>query len=161
MKMPERTAFDVALPLVLPELVVEPTPAQAFMFSAATWNRHHIHYSRDAAVREGHADIVLQRALLGNVFARHVGAWLGTAGSVRRLAWKVVSSALPGQALRCNGVISERALDAPAAPPDAATAPDAAAEAAGPLLRYEAALRDDAGRTIATAQGVLCIHAPW
>lgn len=161
MKMPDHTTFDVVLPLVLPELVVEPTPAQVFMFSAATWNRHHIHYSRDAAVREGHTDIVLQRALLGNVFARHAGAWLGAAGSIRRLAWRVVSSALPGQALRCDGVISGRAADAPATSAEVATWPDTVADEAGPLLRYEAALRDDAGRVIATAEGVLCIHAPW
>lgn len=161
MKMPERTVFDVALPLVLPEFVIEPTPAQVFMFSAATWNRHHIHYSRDAAVREGHTDIVLQRALLGNVFARHAGAWLGTAGSIQRLGWRVVSSALPGQPLRCNGVISGRASDTPAGSSGGTTVHDDATDKAGPLLlRYEAAMHDDAGRAIATAEGVLCIHAP-
>jgi hypothetical protein len=40
------------LPVVLPELTITPTHMQIFMFSAATWNRHHIHYSRDAAIRE-------------------------------------------------------------------------------------------------------------
>ena len=161
MKSADRTAFDVALPLVLPELVVEPTAAQVFMFSAATWNRHQIHYSRDAAVREGHADIVLQRALLGNVFARHAQAWLGTAGSVRRLAWKVVASALPGQALRCNGVVSGAAADVLPGAADGSAPGDGEPRAPGPRLRYEAALQDDAGRTVATAEGVLCIHGPW
>lgn len=161
MKNADRTDFDVALPLVLPELVVEPTAAQVFMFSAATWNRHHIHYSRDAAVREGHADIVLQRALLGNLFARHAQAWLGTAGSVRRLAWKVLSSALPGQALRCNGVVSGAATDALPGALEGSAPPGDEPGAQGPRLRYEAALQDDAGRTVATAEGVLCIHGPW
>lgn len=161
MKNADRTDFDVALPLVLPELVVEPTAAQVFMFSAATWNRHHIHYSRDAAVREGHADIVLQRALLGNLFARHAQAWLGTAGSVRRLAWKVVASALPGQALRCNGVVSGAAADALPGAADGSAPGDGEPGAPSPRLRYEAALQDDAGRTVATAEGELCIHGPW
>lgn len=140
MRAPEPVVFDAALPLVLPELVLVPTAAQIFMFSAATWNRHHIHYSRDAAVREGHADIVVQRALLGNFFARHAGAWLGPGGGVRRLAWKVLGSALPGQVLRCQGAVT--------------------GWLAGDTLRYEAELRDDAGRAVATAEGELCIHAP-
>jgi hydroxyacyl-ACP dehydratase HTD2-like protein with hotdog domain len=161
MKNADRTDFDVALPLVLPELVVEPTAAQVFMFSAATWNRHHIHYSRDAAVREGHADIVVQRALLGNVFARHVQAWLGAGGSVQRLAWKLGASALPGQPLRCNGVVSGAAADDLPGVDDALAPGSGEPAAPGPRLRYEAALQDDAGRTVATAEGVLCIHAPW
>ena len=155
----DRAVFDVALPLVLPELVVEPTVSQVFMFSAATWNRHHIHYSRDAAVREGHADIVVQRALLGNVFARHVQGWLGPAGSIRRLAWKVVASATPGQVLRCNGVVSGAAADEL---PDRANGSALGHEDPDlpvPWLRYEAGLQDEAGRTVATAEGVLCIHA--
>jgi hypothetical protein len=136
-------AFELELPLVLPELVVEPSAMQVFMFSAVTWNRHHIHYSRDAAVREGHADVVVQRALLGNFFARHAQSWLGAAGSVRRLAWKVASSALPGQRLCCRGAVTGRL------PGDDEL-----------LLRYESDLRDDAGREIATAWGVLCVAAP-
>jgi len=139
-------AFDAELPLVLPELVVEPSAMQVFMLSAVAWNRHHIHDSRDAAVREGHADVVVQRALPGNFFARHAQGWLGAAGSVRRLrrlAWKVAASALPGQRLCCRGAVTGRL------PGDDEL-----------LLRYESDLRDDAGREIATAWGVLCVAAP-
>ena len=32
---------------------VLPTPMQLFMFSAVTWNRHHIHYSADEAPEVG------------------------------------------------------------------------------------------------------------
>ena len=134
-------AFDAELPLVLPELVVEPSAMQVFMFSAVTWNRHHIHYDRDAAVREGHAGVVVQRALLGNFFARHAQGWLGTAGSVRRLAWKVAASALPGQRLYCRGAVTGRLPGADEL-----------------LLRYQSDLRNDAGREIATAWGVLCVE---
>lgn len=135
--------FELELPLVLPELVVEPSAMQVFMFSAITWNRHHIHYSRDAAVGEGHAGVVLQRALLGNYFARHAQGWLGAAGSVRRIAWRVVSSALTGQRLCCSGAVTGRLPEADKL-----------------LLRYEAGLRDEAGREIATAWGVLCVTTP-
>lgn len=91
------------LPLVIPELTVVPTAAQLFMFSAITWNRHRIHYSKDAAVAEGHADVVVQRALLGNFLARMLEHWLAARGDIRELSWKVLSSATPGNALHCTG----------------------------------------------------------
>ena len=92
----------------IPDLSVTPDATQIFMFSAATWNRHHIHYSKDAALAEGHQDIVVQRALIGNFLARLLTDWLGNAGEIRELSWKVVQSALPGQTLRCKGVVIEK-----------------------------------------------------
>jgi hydroxyacyl-ACP dehydratase HTD2-like protein with hotdog domain len=93
------------LPFALPELWVSPTPAQVFMFSAVTWNRHHIHYSAEAAKAEGHAGVVVQRGLIGNFLARLLTRWLGRSGEVRKLSWKVVKSVLPGQAPRCQGEV--------------------------------------------------------
>jgi len=87
----------------IPELQIRPTAGQIFMFSAITWNRHHIHFSKDAALAEGHADIVVQRALLGNFMARHLNDWLGSRGQILQLAWKVQKSAVPGSVLRCQG----------------------------------------------------------
>ena len=87
----------------IPELLVTPSAGQIFMFSAITWNRHHIHFSKDAALAEGHADIVVQRALLGNFMARQLGNWLGNRGKITSLSWKVLKSALPGKRLRCQG----------------------------------------------------------
>ena len=133
--------FDGALPIVLPALRVVPNAMQIFMFSAITWNRHQIHYSRDAALREGHPDVVVQRALIGNFFARHAQAWLDRGGAIRQLSWKVLASAYPGQALDCVGFVTERLADPGAR-----------------LLRYEAQLLADGGREIAVAEGVLCIH---
>jgi hypothetical protein len=100
------------LPLVLPDLPWQPSAMQLFMFSAATWNRHRIHYERDAARAEGHGDVVAQRALIGNVFARHALGWpLGWPGSgmrLQHLGWRVLASALPGQRLRCQGAVTGR-----------------------------------------------------
>ena len=136
------------LPLVLPELRVWPTPMQLFMFSAITWNRHHIHYSGEAARAEGHPDVVVQRSLLGNYFARHAGAWLGPEGRISQLTWRVVGPAVPHQWLRCNGVVQDQLDDA-----------DAVADA--PLrLHYQAWLTAEGDREVATAEGVLCIQAP-
>lgn len=101
---------QLPLPLWLPELVVTPDAMQIFMFSAVTWNRHHIHYSRDAAVREGLPDVVVQRALIGNYFARLLSRWGGPQVLVSELQWKVLRSALPGKPLQVQGVVEERSM---------------------------------------------------
>jgi len=88
------------------EIVVTPTTTQIFSFSAVTWNRHRIHFDKDAAIAEGHAGVVVQRALLGNYFALLLEKWFGEQGDVRKLSWKVLSSAVPGKPLHCAGEAS-------------------------------------------------------
>jgi len=90
-------------PAPIPELVVRPDRMQLFMFSAATWNRHRIHYDKDTALAEGLPDVVVQRALIGDFFARLLTEWVGDAGEICELSWKVTKSALPDRALRCAG----------------------------------------------------------
>jgi len=132
---------DLSLPTVLPELVVTPTHTQIFMFSAATWNRHHIHYSRDAAIAEGLQDIVVQRALIGNYFVRLLTNWMGDAGEVKNISWKVLGSAVPNRKLRCEGVVTayEPGVDSD-------------------NLACEMTMTNDVGETVATARGTVCIR---
>lgn len=137
------------LPLVLPELRVMPTPMQLFMFSAITWNRHHIHYSADAAHAEGLPDVVVQRSLIGNFFARHVEAWLGGQGRIARLVWRVTGPAVPHQWLHCQGAVQ-----------DLSEAADGSADGLQWRLKYQGWLNAEGGREVATAEGVLCIQAP-
>jgi hydroxyacyl-ACP dehydratase HTD2-like protein with hotdog domain len=99
---------DISTTTQIPELVVCPDHTQIFMFSAITWNRHHIHYSKDAAVSEGLPDVVVQRALIGNFFARLITNWIGDSAELRWLAWKVTRSALPGNDIICRSRIKER-----------------------------------------------------
>ena len=91
----------------IPELVVRPNDIQVFMFSAVTWNRHHIHYNKDAAVSEGLPDIVVQRGLIGNFLARLITNWIGDSAELCKLTWKVTRSALPGKDIICRGKIKE------------------------------------------------------
>lgn len=92
----------------IPELIVCPDRTQIFMFSAVTWNRHHIHYSKDAAVSEGLPDIVVQRALIGNFLARLITNWVSEGAELRKLAWKVTRNALPGKKIVCRGKINKK-----------------------------------------------------
>ena len=99
---------DVSAATRIPELIVRPDRTQVFMFSAVTWNRHHIHYSRDAAIREGLPDVVVQRALIGNFLARLITNWVGDNAELRKLTWKVTRSALPGKNIVCRARIRQR-----------------------------------------------------
>jgi hydroxyacyl-ACP dehydratase HTD2-like protein with hotdog domain len=97
-----------SLPAGIPELRVTPDSMQIFMFSAVTWNRHHIHYSKDGAICEGLPDVVVQRALIGNFFARLLTNFMGEHGEIRALSWKVLNSATPGKGLCCRGEVIAR-----------------------------------------------------
>jgi hydroxyacyl-ACP dehydratase HTD2-like protein with hotdog domain len=99
---------DISEKTEIPELIVCPDHMQIFMFSAVTWNRHHIHYSKDAAISEGLPDIVVQRALIGNFFARLITNWVADNAELRKLTWKVTRSALPGKDIICRGKIKEK-----------------------------------------------------
>lgn len=129
---------ELMLPDWLPELVITPDAMQLFMFSAVTWNRHHIHYSRDAAVREGLPDTPVHRALLGNYFARLLGRWAGPDVPIRELSWKVQRSAFPGRPLRVRGQIEARERH------DGRT-----------HLRCTLTMLDDRGETVATGTALL------
>jgi hydroxyacyl-ACP dehydratase HTD2-like protein with hotdog domain len=99
---------NVSVATQIPELIVCPDRTQVFMFSAITWNRHLIHYSKDAAISEGLSDIVVQRGLIGNFLARLITNWVGDSAELRRLAWTVTRSALPGRNIVCRGKIKKR-----------------------------------------------------
>jgi len=128
----------LSLPAPIPELVVRPTTTQLFMFSAATWNRHHVHYDKDAALAEGLPGVVVHRALLGNFLARLLTEWVGDPGAVAELSWKVSQSALPGRDLHCDGEVV--ALEGVGAERRA---------------RCELRIRDADGRDIASGQALL------
>lgn len=102
------TSGTHGLPETIPPFSVIPTTTQVFMYSAVTWNRHRIHFDRGAALEEGHQDVVVQRALLGNYLALMLQQWLGTSGTTRQLSWKVISSAIPGKKIHCCGQVVDR-----------------------------------------------------
>lgn len=133
-----------SLPAFLPESRFVPTRMSVFMFSAITWNRHHIHYDRDAARAEGLVDVAVQRALIGNYFARSLAAAFGGRACLRRLAWRMHKSAYPGHALCCRGVVVGR------------TAAEHGEGPQGEALQCELEMLDDNGDTVSTATAFVC-----
>jgi hydroxyacyl-ACP dehydratase HTD2-like protein with hotdog domain len=97
-------AHDLRVGDPLPALAFEVSAAQIFMYSAITWNRHQIHYNQAQARAEGHADIVVQRGLLGNLLVRYINSYFDNI-YIETLSWKVVSSLTPGQLIHCSATV--------------------------------------------------------
>ena len=96
----------IKLNSAIPEFTISTNQIQIFMFSAVTWNRHHIHYSKDAAIAEGLPDVVVQRGLIGNYFARTLTNWTQRPDCIKKLEWIMKSSALPNETLNFNGQVT-------------------------------------------------------
>lgn len=90
----------------LPDLVKTPTPMQLFMFSAATWNRHLIHYNTEFAISDGLKSVAVHRALIGAFLAQMLTDWLGDAGELARIEWSVRGSAAIDKPLTCKGTVT-------------------------------------------------------
>jgi hydroxyacyl-ACP dehydratase HTD2-like protein with hotdog domain len=92
----------VAEPLLAGRFV--PTEIELFMYCAATWNTHRIHYDRDFARGEGYRDLVvpgpLQSARLAQLLA---GFAAGHGGRLRSMSVRHRSS------LYCNEPVDLRA----------------------------------------------------
>jgi len=68
---------------------------QLFLYSAATWNPHRIHYDVDYARFEGHPDVIVHGPLQGAWLGQYVTDWAGPQGRILSLSWQNRASALP------------------------------------------------------------------
>jgi hydroxyacyl-ACP dehydratase HTD2-like protein with hotdog domain len=99
---------DVAVGDLLPPLVVTVDETQMFLFSAATYNGHRIHYDKDwARGREGYDDVLLQGPLQAALLACAVTDWLGGAGRLVTFSVQNRGVAHPGQELTFGGTVTE------------------------------------------------------
>jgi hydroxyacyl-ACP dehydratase HTD2-like protein with hotdog domain len=109
MSRSERFFEDVAVGTELPALVKVPTTVQLFRYSAVTWNAHRIHYEREYAIREGHADVLVQAHLHGAFLVQMIGDWMGPRARLVSFGWSNRGRAIPGDTLTCTGrVVGKR-----------------------------------------------------
>ena len=90
----------------LPTVVRNASRVQLFLYSAATWNPHRIHYDVDYARFEGHPDIIVHGPLQGAWLSQYVTDWAGPAGRMLELRWQNRASALPGVDYQFNGHVT-------------------------------------------------------
>jgi len=102
----DRFVEDVAPGDALPPLVKRASRAQLFLFSAATYNPHRIHYDRDYASKEGHEDILVHGPLQGAWLHQFVQGWAGPRGRVLALAFQNRGRAFPERELVFHGRVS-------------------------------------------------------
>ena len=86
---------DLAVGDELPSVVRTASRVQLFLYSAATWNPHRIHYDVDYARFEGHPDVIVHGPLQGAWLSQYVTDWAGPAGRIEALSWQNRASALP------------------------------------------------------------------
>lgn len=92
---PQRTIADVAVGDELPVVVKRASRTQLFLFSAATWNPHRIHYDAEYARSEGHPDVLVHGPLQGAWIVQYLAEWAGPRGRVLTASWQHRRSALP------------------------------------------------------------------
>ena len=102
----QRFADDVRVGDALPVVVRNASRVQLFLYSAATWNPHRIHYDVDYARFEGHPDVIVHGPLQGAWLSQYVTDWAGPAGRILGLSWQNRASALPEQDYEFHGEVS-------------------------------------------------------
>jgi hydroxyacyl-ACP dehydratase HTD2-like protein with hotdog domain len=110
--MREQVYFeDVGVGDELPALQVTVDETQMFLFSAATYNAHRIHYDKAwARDVEGYDDVLVQGPLQAALLARVVTDWIGGAGRLVSYSAQNRAVALPGQELSFGGRVSATRL---------------------------------------------------
>lgn len=107
MNQPDQfTVRDIKIGDDLPVVIRSASRVQLFLFSAATWNPHRIHYDADYARFEGHPDVIVHGPLQGAWLSQYVTDWAGPRGRILGLSWQNRASALPEQDYEFRGLVN-------------------------------------------------------
>ncbi len=101
--MDQLTVADVAVGQELPVMTKNASRAQLFLYSAASFNPHRIHYDRDYAAFEGHSDVLVHGPLQGSWLTQYLTDWIGPRGRLRSVTWQNRASAFPDHDLEFHG----------------------------------------------------------
>jgi hydroxyacyl-ACP dehydratase HTD2-like protein with hotdog domain len=100
------TVSDVSVGDQLPVMGKSATEAQLFLYSAASFNPHRIHYDHAYAEFEGHADILVHGPLQGSWLTQFLTDWAGPQGRLLSVDWQNRASAFPNQDLEFHGTVT-------------------------------------------------------
>ncbi|MGZ0175548.1 MAG: hypothetical protein ACKVIQ_01605 [Acidimicrobiales bacterium] len=91
---------------VLPQRHHTPTNVSLFLYNAAVWNPHRIHYDAAYATEgEGHAGIVIDGPLQGDWITQTVLNWLGPDGDLVRFSYQNRLATHLGETLVSGGTV--------------------------------------------------------
>ena len=92
----------------LPEIRHETDTVGQFLYNAALWNAHRIHFDFPYANEvEGYPGLVVAGPLMGDWLAQCVEEWLGEDGRMVQFEYSNRRAAFVGDVLLCTGKISE------------------------------------------------------
>lgn len=98
---------DVSVGQQITDLVVAADETQLFLFSAATYNAHRIHYDKTwASEREGYPDILVQGPLQAGLLSRAVTDWIGPRGRMVAFSTQNRAVAHPGDEMTFGGTVT-------------------------------------------------------
>jgi len=98
---------DVTVGMELPQRVHTPTNVSLFLYNAAVWNAHRIHYDEQYTTEvEGHAGVVVDGPLQGDWISQVVLNWLGDGGRLLRFGYSNRRASHLGDTLVSGGTIT-------------------------------------------------------
>lgn len=84
-----------------------PDTVDLFMFSAASWLLHRIHYDRPFATeQDGHPELLIHGPLQGVYLVRTIEAWLDGDGRIESISYRHLAPAYQGDELECGGTVT-------------------------------------------------------
>jgi len=91
----------------LPGRRYQPDNVQLFLYNAALWNAHRIHFDHPYATGvEGYPGLVIAGPLLGEWLAQCVVEWLGDDGRLTIIEYSNRKAAFIGETLRSGGTVT-------------------------------------------------------
>ena len=90
----------------LPEREFKPDNVQLFLYNAALWNAHRIHFDYPYATEvEGYPGLVIAGPLIGDWLTQCVIEWLGSDGELKSIEYSNRKAAYIGETLRSGGKV--------------------------------------------------------
>ncbi len=97
---------DIKVGDPLPEREFRPDTVQLFLYDAALWNAHRIHFDFPYATEvEGYSGLVIAGPLMGDWLAQCVIEWLGDEGKLVSIEYSNRKAAFIGEVLRTGGSV--------------------------------------------------------
>jgi 3-methylfumaryl-CoA hydratase len=91
---------------LLPERQFKADNVQLFLYNAALWNAHRIHFDHPYATEvEGYPGLVIAGPLLGDWLTQSVTEWLGDDGTLASIEYSNRKASYIGEVLRSGGEI--------------------------------------------------------
>ncbi len=90
----------------LPEREFKPDTVQLFLYNAALWNAHRIHYDYPYATEvEGYPGVVIAGPQMGDWLTQCVIEWLGNDGTLASIEYSNRKASYIGETLRTGGKV--------------------------------------------------------